>query len=149
MNIRIVISVLFGTIVLILFAFAKEDSHAEIEANKIFVETVPIIVFDLIWIMVLQDLLKFFTSTPSGWIVLSLWIQKDLVIWDNWYISREVRVVLSQFDATEAVYSLHAAWDTWETSTTLICKKMDKACCPTNFLIQMHKYMHGLTQWYG
>ena len=34
MNIRIVISVLFGTIVLILFAFAKEDSHAEIEANN-------------------------------------------------------------------------------------------------------------------
>ena len=48
MNIGIVISVLFGAIVLILFAFAKEDSHAEIEANKIFVETVPIIVFDLI-----------------------------------------------------------------------------------------------------
>ena len=44
MNIRIVISVLFGTIVLILFAFAKEDSHAEIEANNLFVETVPIIV---------------------------------------------------------------------------------------------------------
>ena len=47
MNIRIVISVLFGTIVLILFAFAKEDSHAEIEANNLFVETVPIIVSDL------------------------------------------------------------------------------------------------------
>ena len=36
MNIRIVISVLFGTIVLILFAFAKEDSHAEIEAKNLF-----------------------------------------------------------------------------------------------------------------
>ena len=149
MNIWIVISVLFGTIVLILFAFAKEDSHAEIEAKNLIVETVPIIVFDLIWIMVLQDLLKFFTSTPLGWIVLSLWIQKDLVIWDNWYISREVRVVLSQFDATEAEYSLHSAWDTWETSATLTCKKMDKACCPTNFLIQMHIYMYDLTQWCG
>ena len=29
-------------------SFAKEDSHAEIEANKIFVETVLIIVFALI-----------------------------------------------------------------------------------------------------
>ena len=47
MNIGIVICFLFGAFVLILFAFAKEDSHAEIEAKNLFVETVPIIVSDL------------------------------------------------------------------------------------------------------